>query len=375
MSMSFMRRDGRGLLLALALWLLALAAPPVLAQAEPGDEPVQRQLREQTRQRGEFQPGEEIRESEQVRQREQVGQREQTRQRERERAGPLNDAPMWRQARSGEAFFTTVRGPETGVLIQSEGNTWRQLRNGPIKQYGSALLLVVLLALAVFYAVKGIIRLHAAPTGRRIQRFSVFERVVHWGTAITFVLLAVTGLAILFAKHFVAPLLGHDALGVLLVVGKNIHNYIGPVFLVFTVLMILAFARDNLWEASDRVWIRKGGGFISGEHVPSGRFNFGEKAWFWGGVAFLGLIVAGSGLVLDFPNFGQLRVTMQWANVIHATASILLIAMSFAHIYLGTIGLEGAYGAMRTGYVDETWAKEHHALWYEDVKAGKPRHS
>ncbi len=374
MSTSLMRRGDRGLLLALALWLLALAAPPVLAQAEPGGEPVQRQLREQTRQRGQLQQGEEI-QSEQVRQGEQTGQREQTRQRERERAGPLNDAPMWRQARSGEAFFTTVRGPETGVLIQDEGNTWRQMRNGPIKQYGGVLLLVVPLAIGVFYAVKGMIRLHAAPTGRRIERFSVFERVVHWGTAITFVLLAVTGLAILFGKHLVAPLLGHDALGVLLVVGKNIHNYIGPVFLAFTVLMILAFARDNLWDASDRVWIRKAGGLISGEHVPSGRFNFGEKAWFWGGVAVLGLIVAGSGLVLDFPNFGQLRATMQWANVIHATASILLIALSLGHIYLGTIGLEGAYRAMRTGYVDETWAKEHHALWYEDAKAGKPRHS
>lgn len=293
----------------------------------------------------------------------------------RQQEQPLNNAPVWRDARSGEAFFTTVRGQETGVLIQDEGNTWRQLRNGPITQYGSVLLLVVLLAIGVFYTVKGMIRVHGAPTGRHIRRFSVFERVVHWGTAITFVLLAVTGLAILFAKHLVAPLLGHAALGGLLIVGKNIHNYIGPVFLAFTAVMILAFARDNFWQPIDRVWIRKVGGFVNGEHVPSGRFNFGEKAWFWGGVTFLGLIVAGSGLVLDFPNFGQLRVTMQWANVIHAIASILLIAMSFGHIYLGTIGLEGAYRAMRTGYVDETWAKEHHALWYEEVKAGKTRHS
>ena len=323
-------RRGASVALVFALWLSLFFAAPALAQEDRVAEQVQRQETQ-----------------------------------------PLNNAPVWRDARSGESHFTTVRGQETGVLIQSEGNTWRLARNGPIMKYGGALLLIVPLAIGLFFLVKGAMKLHGARTGRTIRRFSPYERIVHWGTAISFVILAITGLGILFGKHLIAPLFGHAALGVLLTVGKNIHNYVGPVFLLFTVLMIFAFARDNLWHPSDRIWIRKGGGLISGDHVPSGRFNFGEKTWFWIGVTFLGLIVAASGLVLDFPNFGQVRSTMQWANVIHATASVLLIALSLGHIYLGTIGLEGAYHSMRTGYVDETWAKEHHQLWYEEAKAAE----
>jgi formate dehydrogenase subunit gamma len=62
---------------------------------------------------------------------------------------------------------------------------------------------------------------------------------------------------------------------------------------------------------------------------------------------------------------------MQIANMIHGVASLFMMAMFIGHIYMGTLGMRGAYKAMRTGYVDEIWAKEHHALWYDDVKAGK----
>lgn len=330
MSTILTRRGGFGLLLALLVWLLALGSAPAMAQAEPAAAQVERQ-----------------------------------------QAQPLNNAPVWREVRSGETHFTTVRGPETGVLIQKEGQAWRQWRNGPITFYGGILLLVVPAAIGLFFLLKGAIKLHGAPTGRRMQRFNTFERIVHWGTAISFVILGLTGAAILFGKHIIGPVLGQAALGGLLLVGKNIHNYVGPVFLLFTVLMIFAYARDNIWHATDSLWIRKAGGIGSGEHVPSGRFNFGEKTWFWIGVTFLGLIVAGSGLVMDFPNFGQTRATMQLANIVHGVSAILLIALSLGHIYMGTIGVEGAYQSMRTGYVDETWAKEHHEFWYDEVKAGR----
>lgn len=324
------RRSGFGLLLALVAWLFVLGSGSVQAQADPAAAQVERQ---QTQ--------------------------------------PLNNAPVWREVRSGEAHFTTVRGPETGVLIQTEGQAWRQWRNGPITFWGGVLLLVVPTAIGLFFALKGAVKLHGAPTGRRMQRFSTFERVVHWGTAISFVVLGITGVCILFGKHFIEPVFGNAVLGGLLWAGKTVHNYVGPVFGVFTLLMILAFLRDNVWQAIDSVWIRKAGGIASGEHVPSGRFNFGEKTWFWIGVTFLGLIVAGSGLVMDFPNFGQTRATMQLANIIHGVGAILLIALSLGHIYMGTIGVEGAYQSMKTGYVDETWAKEHHEFWYDEVKAGR----
>jgi formate dehydrogenase subunit gamma len=137
--------------------------------------------------------------------------------------------------------------------------------------------------------------------------------------------------------------------------------------------MIVTFISHNAPRAYDWVWVRKLGGLFSGTHVPSGKFNAGEKAWFWGGVTILGLIVSVSGLVLDFPNFGQGRETMQIANIVHATAAVLFMAMSLGHIYLGTIGQAGSYDAMRHGTVDETWAKEHHEYWYQQEMAQRGR--
>lgn len=325
------------LFFVLAVWLMLFAGRPVHAAGEPAGSTAAEQVAQQQKQ-------------------------------------PLNNAPVWREVRSGEAHVTNVRGPETGVLIQTEGMTWRALRNGPVTLYGGILLLVVLASIFAFYKAKGPVTLHSAPTGRQVERFNRFERIVHWGTAISFMVLAITGLAILFGKHVIVPVLGHTAFGYLLILGKTLHNYLGPVFLGFTLVMIVIWARDNVWQACDAQWISKAGGLVSGEHVPSGRFNFGEKTWFWFGVTILGLVVAGSGLVLDFPNFGQLRETMMTFNLIHVIAAIVLMLLSFGHIYMGTIGVDGALDSMKSGQVDETWAREHHEHWYNDIKTGKSGH-
>ncbi len=292
----------------------------------------------------------------------------------RQQAQPGNNAPLWREVRSGEAHFTTSRAPEAGVLIQTEGNTWRQIRNGPVTLYGGLLLLAVAAAIFGFYKMRGALKLHDAPTGRSIERFKELERSVHWVTAGSFVVLAVSGLGLLFGKHVLAPVIGHSLFGYLMILGKTLHNYIGPLFALSTLVMIVIWARDNVWQNCDAQWISKAGGLLSGEHVPSGRFNFGEKTWFWIGVTFLGLTVAVSGLVMDFPNFGQTRADMHLANLVHAIAAIILMLLSFGHIYMGTIGVEGAYASMKTGSVDETWAREHHEHWYNDVKSGKSGH-
>ena len=293
---------------------------------------------------------------------------------ERQQTQPGNNAPVWREVRSGESFFTTNRGPEAGVLIQSEGNTWRHLRNGPVTLYGGWLVLLVAAAILAFYKIKGPLTNHDPLTGKLIQRFPRYERVIHWITAGTFLILAVTGLAMLFGKHVLIPVIGHSLFGYLMVLGKNVHNFIGPLFAASTVAMIVIWARDNVWQNIDAQWISKAGGLVTGEHVPSGRFNFGEKTWFWFGVTILGLTVAISGMVMNFPNFGQTRADMQLANIVHSVSAMLMLVLAFGHIYMGTIGVKGAYGSMKTGYVDETWAREHHEQWYKDVKAGKSGH-
>jgi formate dehydrogenase subunit gamma len=282
-----------------------------------------------------------------------------------------NNPPQWNSA-SERPQYASVPGVDTNRLIQGAGREWRELRNGPVTQYGGWLLVIVLALIMLFYLIKGPIRLKGQPTGRLIERFNAVERAAHWTMAISFVLLALTGIVILFGKYIILPWLGYVGFSWLTIISKNVHNFVGPLFIFSLVVSFLIFVKDNLVRSYDIKWLVRLGGMLgSKEEMPSGRFNGGEKAWFWGGLVLLGTIVSVTGLILDFPNWNQGRELMQQANVVHAIAALLFIAASFGHIYLGTIGMQGAYRAMRDGYVDEEWAREHHALWYEEVKQGK----
>lgn len=290
---------------------------------------------------------------------------------QRQNVQPGNNAPVWRDVRGGDNPYQTtqVRGIESAVLVQPAGETWRQLRNGPITVYGGWLIVAMMIIIGVFYSIKGAIKLHGQPTGRKLLRFGPWDRMVHWGAAISFVLLAVTGIVILFGKHILLPIIGYTLFAWLAIAAKNIHNFVGPVFAFCTILMFVTFVKDNLPKAHDFQWFAKAGGLFSGEHVPSSRFNAGEKSWFWIGVTLLGVVVSVTGFVLNFPNFEQGRELMQQANVIHAIAAVVFMVLALGHIYMGTLGVEGAYESMRTGYVDEAWAKEHHEIWYQEVTA------
>ena len=306
---------------------------------------------------------------------------------ERDKVQPGNNAPMWRQVGAGVNGYTSLPAsvaPEAGNLIQpfvqypgskltTAGEAWRQVRNNWIIPYGGSLLLIVTLAIALFYYSKGTMKLHGAETGRKIERFTPLERAAHWTNAIAFVLLAVSGVVIAFGKYFILPLIGTTLFGYFTYFLKNVHNFAGPLFAVSLIIVFVTFLKDNWPSKEDITWLLKGGGMFSGHEVPSHRFNAGEKVVFWFGVLGLGVIVVASGLVLDMliPGLIYERSTMQIANMIHGVSTVLMMAMFLGHIYMGTIGMQGAFSAMREGYVDETWAKEHHELWYNDIKAGK----
>ncbi|MGE5150150.1 MAG: formate dehydrogenase subunit gamma [Rhodospirillaceae bacterium] len=292
-------------------------------------------------------------------------------QQQRQLTQPLNNQPLWSEVRSGQPQYTSIPGRETNTLINPKGQTWRALRNSELSVYGGWGMALVFLAIAAFYFVKGPIPLHSPPTGNLLRRFTAWERAVHWSTATCFVILALSGLLILFGKNMLLPLIGYTLFSWLAILAKNLHNFVGPVFIVCLLLIFGTFVRDNDWRKADWLWLRRFGGLVSGRDVPSHRFNAGEKIWFWFGILILGGLMAGSGLILDFPNFNQSRNVMQVANVIHIVAGALFIMMGLGHIYMGTLGMIGAYDAMRTGYVDETWAREHHEYWYNDVKAGR----
>jgi formate dehydrogenase subunit gamma len=284
----------------------------------------------------------------------------------RQRQQPGNNAPLWREVRSEKEHYTTARGVEAGVLIQSGGETWRERRNNQILPLGGVLLAAMLAACGLYYAWRGTMRLSTPKTGRTIQRFSGAERIAHWTAAITFSLLAASGIVMMFGKAIMLPVIGHTLFSWLTILCKNLHNFAGPVFAFSVVVVFFTFLRDNWPSVKDVVWFAKAGGLFSKSHVPSGRFNGGEKVWFWVGVLTLGVTVSASGFVLDFPNFGQGRAMMQLANLVHVISTVLFMATAAGHIYMGTIGVEGAFDAMRTGHVDEAWAREHHEYWYND---------
>ncbi len=306
---------------------------------------------------------------------------------ERAKVQPGNNAPMWRQVAAGVTGFSSLpasEAPEAGNLIQpfvqypgsrvtNAGEAWRQVRNNWLIPYGGSLLLIVILAIAIYYFSKGMIKNHAPDTGRKIERFTPFERAAHWSNAIAFVILGVSGAVMAFGKFFLLPVMGGTLFGWLTYVLKNMHNFAGPLFAVSLVIVFFTFLRDNWPQKGDVNWLLKGGGLFGGAEPASNRFNAGEKIVFWGGVFFLGLVVVSSGFVLNklLPGLVYERGTMQIAHMVHAVATVLMMAMFIAHIYLGTIGMQGAYQGMKTGYVDETWGKEHHGYWYDDVKAGK----
>jgi formate dehydrogenase subunit gamma len=294
-------------------------------------------------------------------------------QQQRQMTQPGNNAPVWRQVREeAKEHYTSIKGRETGVLVQSAGDTWRRIRNGPVTFWGGWLVIAVVVVIAALYYTKGPVKLHERPTGRLILRFSSMEQIAHWCMAISFVVLGLSGLIMLFGKHVLLPVIGYTLFAWLTSLAKNLHNFVGPFFILATLIFIVMFIRDNLPRAYDFAWFRKSWSYMTGgAHVPSGRFNAGEKVWFWGGVVVLSVIMAWTGLILLFPNFDQTRATMQEAWVWHAVAALIYIAVSLGHIYMGTIGVDGAYASMRTGYVDEIWAKEHHEYWYDEVKSGK----
>ncbi|MEJ5990837.1 formate dehydrogenase subunit gamma [Ramlibacter sp. PS3R-8] len=306
---------------------------------------------------------------------------------QRNRVQPGNNAPMWRDVFRGVEGYSSLprsQAPEAGVLIQAPvqypgtrmitaGEAWRQVRNSWILPYGGSLLLIVALAIGIFYFAKGPMGKADGRGGRRIERFTPFERAAHWANAIAFVTLAISGIVMAFGKFFLLPVIGQTLFGYFTYLLKNLHNFVGPLFVVSLVIVILTFIKDNLPQRGDVAWLMRLGGILGKGHAPSHRFNAGEKGMFWIGNLLLGAIVIGSGLVLDklIPNLVYERGQMQVAHMVHAIAAVLMMVMLMAHIYMGTIGMRGAYRGMREGYVDDEWAREHHAYWYEDIQSGK----
>ena len=276
-------------------------------------------------------------------------------------------ANYWRAVREGTQGYTSASGPyTTNVLIQNGGQNWREVRNGPISTYTPWILAVMILAIGLHYFIRGPSRLEHRPSGATVERWTLPERVLHWYTATLFILMAITGLSLLFGRAILIPWLGLEGFGAYAAFAVALHNYLGPFFIVGVLLEIVAWFRFNIPNQTDVEWFKQGGGVVGNRHPSAGRMNGGEKGWYWI-IATVGVAVCITGLVLDFPNFGQSREAMQLANVIHAVCAMIWLAIALGHMYIGTLGSEGALEGMTTGHVSVEWAKQHHDLWYTEI--------
>jgi formate dehydrogenase subunit gamma len=264
--------------------------------------------------------------------------------------------------------------PDTkaSVLIQPAGRTWDYFHE-VLLHWGGAILLVGTIALlGLAYLIIGQIKIAAGRSGLKILRFRAFERFSHWLTAVSFVLLGLTGLNITFGKILLLPVVGPDTFSDISEAAKYLHNFVSFSFIAGLVLITVIFFRDNLPERVDIEWLREGGGFIKNKHAPAGRFNLGEKLVYWLSLA-AGIAVSVSGLLLLFPFYESNIADMQLAQGVHAVVAILFVALILGHIYIGTLGMEGAFEAMGSGEVDLNWAKEHHDLWLAQQLAKEKR--
>ena len=284
---------------------------------------------------------------------------------------------LWRDIRGrdlqfrevgGNSGVTQVRGVDSGVLINARGDSWARFRRGELSKYGGGAIAGVFVILVLFFLVKGQIKIHGGASGRMLQRYTSFQRIAHWTLAVVFLVLGLTGLVLLLGRPLLIPVFGKEIFALLATSSKFAHNLLGPLFGVSLIMMLISFAGKNLYEKGDIDWLLKGGGAFSKEHPSSGYFNTGEKLWFWL-LMLVGLAITVTGLILMFPSFGQGRHVMELSHVIHSIGALVLICVSLGHIYMGSIGTEGAYQGMKTGYVDVNWANTHHDRWAQESEA------
>jgi formate dehydrogenase subunit gamma len=262
----------------------------------------------------------------------------------------------------------SIPDQRSSVLMQPQGREWREFRTVVLRWIGGIAILGMIALIVIFYLARGMVRLESGRSGRSLVRFNTFERFVHWMTATCFIILALSGLNITFGRPLLLPLIGFEAFSEWSQWAKYAHNYLSFPFTIGVVLIFLMWIGGNIPNKVDVDWLKRGGGMVGHDHPPAYRFNAGQKAVYWI-VVIGGTAVAVTGYELMFPFYISGIEGMQLAQVVHSVVAVLFVAAMLAHIYIGTIGMEGAFEAMGSGTVDINWAREHHSLWLEEQNA------
>ncbi|MEM8651434.1 MAG: formate dehydrogenase subunit gamma [Pseudomonadota bacterium] len=303
-------------------------------------------------------------------------------------SGSSSDSELWRQIREGNTGNVVGQDKSGGIMIQSQGQEWREIRNGLLPRYSAISLLGILFLLSIFFAIRGRIKIEHGRSNRTLTRFSMLERASHWLLASSFIILAITGLNLIFGKDLLIPIMGPEAFATFTVFGKYVHNYVGFAFMVAVFMVAVLWIVHNIPNRHDLMWILRAGGMLGGGHPPARKFNAGQKIIFWI-VILCGVSISMSGWALlnpftttmfadtfaisnnlfgtEFPTTLAPIQEQQYQTLWHAIMAVFMIVVIIAQIYIGSVGMEGAIDAMTTGEVDENWAMEHHSLWVEEM--------
>ena len=302
--------------------------------------------------------------------------------------GGMSNADVYRGIRYNEVDINVSNSSAAAeVLVQDGGMSWLLTRDNQIRSYAGFGIGGILVALVAFYFIKGRMVIEGGPSGQTIERFKAFERFGHWCLAGSFVMLAITGLLLLFGRAVIIPIFGHQANSVLATFSIWVHNNIAWVFMLSLVAIFFMWVKHNIPNKLDWDWLKQGGGIIGNAHPSAKKFNAGQKIIFWMTI-LLGASVSMSGLSLLFPfelpmfakTFNVINSLtglglntellpheeMQLAHLWHAIVATTMIIAIIAHIYIGSVGMEGAFDAMGSGQVDLEWARQHHDLWVEE---------
>jgi formate dehydrogenase subunit gamma len=286
-------------------------------------------------------------------------------------ASAVQEQQLLNALQRGQAIEGRVTIPDQGsaALIKPTNQDWRVFHQGTMATIAIVAILGMLIGVAAFYLYRGRIKIDSGWSGMRILRFNSFERFTHWLTATCFIILALTGLNLVFGKTVLLPLFGPETFAAATQWGKFAHNYLAWPFMIGLVFMLVIWIKDNIPNSTDITWLKAGGGLFSkGVHPPARKFNAGQKVIFWS-VIIGGAALSVTGIFLLFPALAGSPANWQLNQIIHGLVSVVLIAVMIGHIYIGSLGMEGAFDAMGSGEVDYNWAREHHSIWADEVRA------
>lgn len=283
-----------------------------------------------------------------------------------------SDADLWRAVQAGDSGYTTQGGLESGVLINTANAKGLEIRNNYLSPAIGLTVIGVFAAFVVFFFVNGPSKLHGGFSGKMVYRWSKADLWIHWVLALSCLWLIVTGIMIMIGKHILQPYVGEGVWAALINISKFTHDYVGPIFIVSWALNVVKWMPLQTFKLYDLKWFLVVGGYINfgpfkGKHPDSGFANAGEKMWFWT-LAVFGLFISASGMMLVLPGLDLPREASMLALLVHGISAIIIIAFTIVHIWMATVLSEGGMECMISGYCDETWAVQHHNLWYDEIK-------